>query len=157
MLRSTRQSIFFTLMFLLFYLVIKLSQYWLANIKANPELILIMIGAVYTLTMIAVFYLSDLATAEPYKEKFWDVDVAAQCKGGPFFWQTDDDPLAKKCRELASTTQGQCALDSFNCPVGFNGTPRLPFEYTPLSNDRYQNERCDGTPSCSCTRTHLRY
>jgi hypothetical protein len=82
-------------------------------------------------------------------EKFWDVSDYAKCRGGSYMWQGDSSE-AKMCQALASTPEGRCAISSYNCPKGYNGIPKLPFEYTPLTNDEWRNERCDNNPKCPC-------
>ena len=88
--------------------------------------------------MIALFFLAKLQSNE---EGFWDVTDSAKCKGGPYFWQ-GDSKTSKMCREMASTPEGRIAISGYNCPIGFVGQPGLPFYYSPLSDDNWQNERC---------------
>lgn len=142
--RTLREAVFFVLVFLLFFLATKLSGYWMHKTHMSSDLSFIATGALYTLCLVAIYYLAKLQTE---KEGFWDVSSAALCKGGPYMWQ-GDSPEAKMCREMASTPEGRVAISGYNCPTGYIGSPGLPFIYTPLSNDSWQSERCEDLPNC---------
>jgi hypothetical protein len=136
---SSRQLIFFALIFLMFFLFLRLSKFWLArNSNLNEDIIDIFTSIGYTCIIVALYYLAKLNTDN--SEKFWDVSPGARCKGGAYMWQGDSQE-AKMCRALASTPEGRIDISAYNCPVGYNGIPKIPFEYTPLSNDNWQNER----------------
>lgn len=143
--RTTRQAIFFSLMFLLFFLSIKLKHFWADKMNLNPDLLLMVSAAMYILVMIAIYYLANMSC----EEGFWDITPAKLCMGGAYMHQ-GNSPEAKMCQEMASTPEGRCQIASTNCGTGFIGQPRLPFEYTPLSDDKYENRRCDDTPACGC-------
>jgi hypothetical protein len=149
--RSTRQTMFFVLVFLIFFLGIKLQGYWIDNGDYDPTVTSIMVGCIYTLIIMSLYYLAQLNCSEG----FWDVTEAAKCKGGPYMWQGDSE-TAKMCRQMASTPDGNCKINAYNCDKGFNGVPRLPFQYSVLSDDNYQNERCNDNPSCDCANTPMR-
>ena len=112
------------------------------------ELCYTLLSLLFTLIMIGVYYFSKLNKTSS-EEGFWDVSAGARCKGGPYFWQGDSE-TAEMCREMAESPEGRCEISSYNCPTGYNGQPKLPFVYTPLSGDNYQNERCDDRPTCPC-------
>lgn len=143
--KTVRELIFFILLFLLFFLVKKLADFWIS--KGTPaDYTYIGAGLLYTLVMVGIFFLAKLQTS---KENFWDVSEFAQCKGGPYMWQGDSEQ-ATMCRKLAETPEGRCGIASYNCPTGTIGTPSLPFIYTPLSGDDWSNERCEDKPTCGC-------
>lgn len=151
--RSTREILFFILVFLLFFVVAKTgNDYVNKNINWNRNVAFITIGIIFTLIVIAFFSIAKLQC--PEAEGFWDVSPFAKCKGTNYMWQGDSDE-AKYCRELAETPEGRCGISSYNCPKGYNGQPNLPFQYTPISNDDWQNERCENKPACGCTDVGL--
>lgn len=141
--KSTRELIFFVLIFLLFFLLVKLSKYWENKTGMREDLSLILGGLVFTLLIVSIFFIAKL---QP-KENFWDITPPATCAGGPYFWQGNDEN-SKMCRKLASTPEGMIAISSYNCPTGYVGRPGLPFYYSPLSDDNWQNERCEDRPTC---------
>jgi hypothetical protein len=141
--KSLREMIFFMLVFLLFFLACKLSQFWEKNTSMNGDIVLIIVGVLYTLCIVSVFFISKIED----KEGFWDITPPATCAGGPYFWQGDNEN-SRMCRELSSTPEGMIAISGYNCPTGLVGRPGLPFYYTPLSNDEWQNERCADLPDC---------
>ena len=141
--RSAREVIFFILIFLLFFLAVKLAHFWEEKMKIGNDMALIIVGVIYTLVVVSIFYLAKLQT----NEGVWDVSDYAKCKGGPFFWQGDSE-IADMCRQLAETPEGKIGISGYNCPTGYVGQPGLPFYYSPLSDDNWQNERCQNRPTC---------
>lgn len=90
------------------------------------------------------------------------VSDEARCKGGEYMWQ-GDSATAARCRELASTGVGRCAIGKFNCPNSFIGRPQKLFEYTSQSNDQWKNTQCqeighngegDGIKKCTTCDMH---
>lgn len=150
--RSVREILFFVLMGLLFYLFVKLANLWKDKAqvgKLAEDGIYFVVGVVFSLLMAGIFLFSNLDRSS---ENFWDVSPAAQCKGGNWYnWQGDSDE-AKMCRDLASSDEGRCAIASYSCPTGFIGTPKIPYYYSPLSDDNWQNQRCMNMPECGCEK-----
>lgn len=149
--RSMREVVFFIFTFLLFYLSVSIAKFWIKHIQNHSEIIYLIVGLVYTLVLVAVYYLANLNGTN---EGFWTVSPAARCRGGPYMWQGDSE-TAKMCRKMAETPEGRCAISSFNCPTGYDGIPKTPFYYSPLSDDNWQNERCVDRPDCPCNETGL--
>lgn len=147
--RSVKESLFFILIAALFFLGVKASEYWMDNsstAKKWEDMTILIVGIILALLLAAVYYASKLNRCG---EGFWEVSPAARCKGGPYMWQGDSE-TAKMCREMASSEAGRCSIASYNCPKGFIGQPRLPFYYTPLSGDGWENERCGHPVGCKC-------
>jgi hypothetical protein len=135
---SSRQVIFFVLIFLIFFLSVKLGQFWVLNSNVlKSDLIFIIVAVGYTLTILFIYYLAKLNKSS---ETFWDISPAARCKGGPYMWQGDSQN-AKLCREMAESPEGRAMISSYNCPTGQIGVPKVPFEYSVLSNDNWEDER----------------
>jgi hypothetical protein len=145
--QKKREVIYFALLFLLFFLAVKLINFWKDKVDLNIDIIIIIVGIIYVSITVGIFFLAKLQTTN---EKFWDVNDYAKCKGGPYFWQGDSEN-SKRCRELASTPEGRIGISGYNCPVGYVGQPGLPFYYTPLSDDSWKNERCDERSTCKGT------
>lgn len=136
--RSSRQVIFFVLVFLMFFLAVKIGQLWLARLSnLNHDIIFIIIGLAYTCSIIGFYYLAKINTSS---EGFWEVSPAARCKGNWYMHQGDSES-AKMCQEMAETPEGRAEISSYNCPTGYIGVPKVPFVYTPLSDDNWQDER----------------
>lgn len=140
--KTVRESLYFVLMASILYLFLRIGSGWgwFRNFSLyNPNVAEIIFAVVYTLIMLGIYLLSNINNNH---EGFWDVSAGAQCKGGNWYNWQGDDPTSKMCRELAKTKEGRYQIASHSCPKGYEGTPKIPFEYTPLSNDRWQNERC---------------
>lgn len=143
--RSVKETLFFILVAVMFFLSVKIMEYWKTQDKW-ADLKIIITGIILALILMAIYYWSHLHACG---EGFWEVSPAARCKGGPYMWQGDSE-TAKMCREMASSDDGKCKIASYNCPKGYIGQPRLPFYYTPLSGDDWRNERCDKPTPCKC-------
>ena len=136
--RSTRQIIFFCLIFLIYFLSVKGGQYWVSHAeKLDGDLAFIVVGLGYTAIIVSLYFFAKL---DPSSEGFWDITPAATCKGGSYMWQ-GDSPSAKTCQDLSKTETGKAQIGSYNCPKGQIGVPRVPFQYTPLSDDNWQDQR----------------
>lgn len=146
--RSTREILFFILVFLLFFISVKLvGNYVNKNMITNRNMVYGIAGVIFALVTIGFYYVAKLTCSS--SENFWDISPFAKCKGTEYMWQGDSDE-AKFCRALADTPEGRCGISSYNCPKGYVGQPSLPFYYTPVSDDNWQNERCDNAPTCPC-------
>jgi hypothetical protein len=146
MVKMNKEALFIVFAIVLFYIVTYMARVCVHNMYYNPEACYILSALIYVFILMAVCKASGLKNTS---EGFWDVSDYAQCKGGPYFWQ-GDSPVAKRCRELANTPEGRCGISSYNCPTGYVGTPKLPFYYTPLSDDQWKNEQCEDKPTCPC-------
>lgn len=72
----------------------------------------------------------------------FEVTPEKLCQGFPYM-QTSDPQLFSVCSKLLSTPKGNAEFAKYNCTEsGFGGAP-VHFEFTPLSNDKWENERCD--------------
>ncbi len=147
--KSYREIIFFVVMFCLAFLSLK---YAVMKIEMSRTEIYIFTALIFTGVMVGIFFAASLNESS---ENFWDVSPAALCKGGPYMWQGDSE-TAKMCRAMADSKDGRCSIASYNCPTGYIGTPKIPFYYSPLSDDNWKNERCGGGPEeCGCSGNTL--
>jgi hypothetical protein len=145
--KTSREIIFFCLAFVMFYLF-ALGGEQFGNKYSIPNcLVFLVVGIIFSIILSSVYYGSKINKCENYGENFWDVSPYALCKGGPYFWQ-GDSPTSKMCRDFASTPEGRVGISSYNCPVGYAGQPGLPFNYSPLSDDNWENSRCTDLPDC---------
>jgi len=71
------------------------------------------------------------------------------CRGGPYTWQ-GNSARARMCRNMYSKPEGKAQIDRYSCGSGFTGMPGRGFEYTPISDDRWNNRRCEGSDSDLC-------
>jgi hypothetical protein len=149
---STKMTLFFLLILSLFFLMSKMAILWTQKTSIDINMSVLTMAVGYTILIITLYYMTIDKKA---KEGFWDVTPAAKCKGGPYMWQGDSE-TAKMCRAMAETEQGRCEQSAYECGVGYIGTPRRPFYYSPLSDDNFHNERCDGTPYCGCAEENIR-
>jgi hypothetical protein len=142
--RRVRQLLFFSLVFLLFYLAVQLGHNWAKSGVLSPLSQEVLMGMLYTGVIVGVYYLARLDRCSS-AENFWDVNPASRCRGGEYMWQGDSE-IAKYCKALAKTPEGRVAISSYNCPTGFVGIPMVPYEYTPLSDDNWEDARIQPQP-----------
>lgn len=137
--RSSRELIFFVLLFLIFFLSVKTGKFWSESAKSPSEdIVYLIVGLSYMCIMIGIFNLAKLDSSP--SEPFWDISPAAKCKGGKYMWQ-GSSAAAVKCRELADSPQGRAMISAYNCAKGFIGVPKKQFQYSPLSDDNWQDQR----------------
>lgn len=140
-----REVIFFVLIFLLFYLGVKSSQFMHNKYPSvNGDLVTMAVGTVITLLIVGIFYLAKLnQNIDSYRA--FNLSPGAMCKGDPYMWQGDDD-LSKMCRDMAKSPEGRCELSKYNCPSGFDGQPKntSDWEYTSNSDSCWSGVKCKG-------------
>jgi hypothetical protein len=136
--RNTREILFFMASFLLFFLMVKLNDFWIGKFMMNQDVILSVSALCFTLVLVGVYYIANLHSLS---ENFWDVSPGAQCRGGPYTWQGNSE-RSKMCRSMAETPEGRAVISSYSCPSGYNGVPKIPFVFAPLSGDDWKNEQC---------------
>lgn len=163
MLNVIREVIFFILIFLLFYLATKSGHILNRRYpQFNTELLTAIVGVVFTLIIVAIFYLAKLnENIDGYKA--FNLSPGAICKGPSYLFQGDDQ-TSKMCRQLASTADGRCQIAQYNCPNGYVGEPKnlKYWEYTSNSDSEWNGVQCKGNhvdkkyyerphpPSCDC-------
>jgi hypothetical protein len=142
--KSTREVMYFALVLALFFLAAKSAHYLNKVYKVDKNLVYISVSVIYTGMVVFCFFLAGLHNCQ---EGYWDITPAALCKGGSYFWQGDSS-TSEMCRKMSETPKGMVEISGYNCPTGYVGQPGLPFYYTPLSDDGWQNERCEDLPNC---------
>lgn len=147
--KSTRRVLFFVLVFVLFYLTCQLMRYVIEKRRVKKPQAVYLLGAlVYTFIITAIYHISGLHHSS---EGFWQLSPGARFKGADWYTCQGDSPEAQECRKLLSSPEGRCQIASYSCPTGYSGVPKIPFVYTPLSNDEWKNERCMKKKPCPCS------
>jgi hypothetical protein len=148
--KTVKEVIFFVLALFLFYIAGKIAVWWGKKPKVGMDVSLGIMAIVYALCLAAVYYVTGMNK----KNEGFEITPGARCRGGPYMWQGDSE-TAKMCRGMAQSEEGRCAIASQSCPNGYVGTPELPFEYTPLSDSKWQNARCKGPNHEKCQHAGL--
>ncbi len=141
--RTKRELIFFVLIFLVFYLAVKFSEYFMKKSGLKADVSLLVVGLIFTLAIVALYNLARLKSNEP----FWQPSLGAMCSYDPFFWNGDSE-LSKECRAYASTPEGRVDTFGRRCPTGQVGVSPMPFYYSVLSDDSWKSQRCQDRPNC---------
>ena len=144
-----KESIFFVVVFLLYFLFARLAVLWTKRTGLNVDATIIILGIACIGAVVGIFYLLQMNKMQSKDNFHFELDPAKACRGGPYMWQGNAE-LAKTCRKLDSTKAGKQAIQSYECPCpGSVGMPARHggFQYTPQSDAQWQNARCKGKVS----------
>lgn len=157
---------FFLLAFSLYLAFVYFTRRFVCSFDESnsSKAVVIFVAIIYTLAMFGYIEIFKPFKSENYQyEKCkgpsdpytcgkgndpWGISVGKLCRGGAYTWQ-GNSPRAKMCRQLASTQKGRDEIDRYECGAGYNGMPGCGFRFTPISNDCWNNTRCDQAPSCN--------
>lgn len=135
---SFKQVIFYILI-AVFYVFMFLSTSLLIIDRKFMTKKAVFIVSMSTLIFVLSMY-GFLSAFSVSTEKF-SITPGKLCRGGPYTWQ-GNSPRAQMCRQMYSTPEGKAEIDRYQCGTGYNGMPGKGFVFTPLSNNRWCNERC---------------
>ena len=155
---------FFLLTFVLYIGIVYVTRGSIYTFEKSTisKIVVLVVAAIYTLALFGYIQLFNPFCSEGYKyqkcdrskggcsgsDQAWAITPAKRCMGGSYMNQ-GDSPRATGCRELARTQEGRNDIGRYECNVGFNGMPGKRFEFTPLSNDQWKNERCKHPVECN--------
>lgn len=77
-----------------------------------------------------------------YTNPLFSPCIAKRCSGGPYM-MTGNPYLQQVCQSVPNFKLAQVA-----CGKAFNGKP-VHFDYTPLSDWKWENDRCNAPPTSS--------
>lgn len=121
-----KEILFLFLYWLLLIIFIKVS----INRKFNNLYIII------TSLFFIILLKGMLEIRDRTKDNFtFEVTPAKKCAGGPYMYSSDKK-LQEECSKITNEEMAQVA-----CGQGFHGRPDH-FDFTPLSNSKWENERC---------------
>ena len=150
---------FFLLAFVLYIGIVYFTKgsIYTFDKSSVSKIVVLLFAGVYTLALFGYIQLFNPFCSEGYqhdyqkcdgrqcgcsgKNQAWAITPAKRCSGGPYMNQGNSQ-RAKACRELALTQEGRNEIGRYECAVGYNGMPGKRFEFTPISNSEYKNERC---------------
>lgn len=133
-----KEVIFFVLVFASFYIGCRITKVW-----RTSDVSILIVGTVVTGLLATIYYLAKINQHTDNYRAF-EISPGAMCRGGSYMWQ-GDSARAKMCQQMNSTPEGKCAISRFNCPTGYNGMPRIPFDFTSNSDSTWSGVRCSGT------------
>ena len=72
----------------------------------------------------------------------FEVTPEKLCRGGPYMISSASKEVQDMCGKIWSTPEGREKLKKVDCEGGiYNGSP-VDFEFTHMSNDKWENEMC---------------
>jgi hypothetical protein len=129
----SKEILFFVVVFILFFIFVRGGCLTAERLKFNPIIGLISTSALYTLSIVLVYYLS---VRRIWKDGFtFEVTPAKLCAGGPYMYSSNPQ-LKKLCSHITNQEIAQVA-----CGPGFHGRP-VHWERSTMSNDKWENNMC---------------
>lgn len=117
----------------------------MTNSKFNIDTYLMVSGTslILILLLLGMYKAIGVTGCKQVDNFHFEVTPAKKCEGYPYM-QSSDPELLNFCTNLLSTPEGVDKYDAVNCcgGCGYVGRPLAMFEYTPESNDKWENERC---------------
>ena len=140
---SIKEICFFCLIFLIIGVTLIGFNQTFSKSKGSS---LIISAYVVSLSLVIIFLLiyklAKIANCQTDGFHF-EVSRSAKCRGYPYM-QSSNPELLKECEKFLSSPEG-CKTAS--CDGMYVGKP-VSFEYTPESNDNWENKRCNCQQSC---------
>lgn len=149
---------FLLLAFVLYIGIVYLTKSSIYTFEKSSvsKIVVLLFAGVYTLALFGYIQLFNPFCSEGYKYDYQNCDGrTGGCSGedqvwaitiqkmfrGPYMSQGNTQ-RGRVCREFARTQEGRNEIGRYECEVGYNGMPGKRFEFTPISNSKYKNERC---------------
>lgn len=149
MTNTINKVIFYILLGVCFIIFFISTKHFYTGSAVRQNIILLTSAIIFSLFFVGYSQLSGIfKESSGYSLDYCPSPEAKLCKGGSYMWQGDSN-RAKFCRHLASTQEGLDLINSYDCGAGFTGMPGKGFQFTPISNNCWKNERCDTPASCN--------
>ena len=108
--------------------------------KFSELMIILFLSLLGTILIFILFKF--LKVSKYQKDNFhFEVTPEKKCEGWPYMQSSANPELKKYCNKLFSTKEGRNRIKQVSCTNGFVGRP-IHLESTPISNNKWQNERC---------------
>jgi hypothetical protein len=139
--QSLKEVIFIILIVVLYIIVITVSTSPKINIHGDNSILVILLVIILCTASLFIYYNYVLKKKEPFT---FEVTTGKLCRGGPYMWgnPNDENNKFKPCWDMLETPKGQHELSRYNCGPFYQGMPGRNFQYTPLSDSKWQNARC---------------
>ena len=156
-----KKIIFFVLIGVFYLFLSLLSHTYTCNLSTNKYKFMLFIEAI--IIALSAFCVSKIMNICPSGEHYdatyqkfgkflgdkndsnslsngFTISQGKLCRGGDYF-QQGDSPRAKMCQEMSKSNNEE--INRYDCGPGFVGMPSHKFEYTPISNNQWNNSRCN--------------
>jgi hypothetical protein len=143
---SLTKILFFILLGVVYIVFFLASNHFYVGTKSSitKGVILVSAAIIFSLAFVGYSQVTKL-----FPEGYCPSGLGAKtCRGGSYMYQGNSD-RAKFCQELESTPEGQAEINRYDCGKGYNGMPGNHFEFTPDSNNLWNNERCNTAGGCN--------
>lgn len=150
---------FFLLTFVLYIGIVYLTKGSIYTFEQSnvSKIVVLLFAGVYTLALFGYIQLFNPFCKEGYQyyyqkcderhsecsgeDQSWSITPSKRCLGGNYMSQGNTQ-RGRACSEFSDTQEGKNEINKYECANGYNGMPGKRFEFTPISNSEYKNERC---------------
>lgn len=113
---TTKEIIFFLLIFILFYLLSKCSLLCSSSLKIGSDVSLLFGGLLMTIFILSIYYIANIHEC---KDGFtFEVSPVKRCCGGPYTYSSNPN-LKAFCDKISPEQKEQVC-----CNKGFTGIPK---------------------------------
>lgn len=138
---STKEIIYFVLTLVVIFFFSNLGILLVPKFKITNTISMAIVSVLATIILLLVYKFAKVSS-DSNDTFLFEVSGPKQCEGGPYMISSASPELQAYCNKLWSTPEGMAKYYSMNCSKEFDGRP-VHFEYTPESNDKWENERCN--------------
>ena len=154
---TKKEGLFFFLTFLVMSLTNSTALYLNKRLKGCANGIIPVLIATFVATILILVLYKAMDVAHCGEHFLFEVSKPKLCQGGPYMRQgADQKDLREYCDGLLSSPEGRREYAQMNCTQpGYVGRP-ITFNYTPMSNQNWENTMCDRAPTAKeelCNKT----
>jgi hypothetical protein len=128
---NVNELIFYTLIFLMFYIFSYSSNYLSSYFKINNNITMLLFGL---LLSGIIFLLRKYQTKDNF---FFELTPEKHCEGGSYMYSSSPEKQ-KFCSQFTPKD-----IKYYSCTKGFHGAP-VHWERTDMSDSKWENKMCDG-------------
>lgn len=140
-----KQTVIKEILFFVGIFFFLLCMYPMCNVNKGNRYLPVILPVFFTTIIFTWYKLGNIKDSCQTDKFDFEVTPAKRCQGYPYMTQSGTDH--EFCKQLLSTQAGVNEYNDVNCGPAFPGRPLPFFEYTPESNDRWENDRCSGGQS----------
>jgi len=122
------------------FAIIFVSLFLLQYMHTRPQWKLDLILSIILLgCVIGYYYGVKVCSGESFH---FEVTPQKQCHGGPYMYSSAPEEVKNYCNNLLSSQEGVDQYNMYNCNGLYAGRPLNFPDFTPPSNDMWENEMC---------------
>jgi hypothetical protein len=140
---TTKEYVFFALIFVILFFFGKTVAYMQPKVKMDTTISFLLIAFFVSLLLVLVFKAGKIVDDCPKTEGFhFALSPEKLCKGGPYMISSAPKEVKDYCNKLWETEEGmrEYEISNYGPSLKSGGIPK--HLRTPMSNDKWENEMC---------------